>query len=141
MAVIPITSVSLSVLPVRGGDVLTIGGTFDVSKFYQVYIGLNGDDTDEPCYSGNYGDGYLIEPSSASAMSCVTPPLDRGAGHILSIYTSPAVDEGHWGAGCGAPLTAVEVMHRDLLFEVRRSWTRDMDTGPRDLELEPRMDQ
>jgi hypothetical protein len=141
MAAIPITSVSLSVLSLRGGEVLTIGGTFDTTKSYQAFIGPNGDDSDEPCYSGKHGDGYTIKPTSASSLACVTPPLDRGTGHVLSIYTVPAGDVGVWGAGCGAPLTAVEVMHRDLIFEVRRSWTREMDTGPRDLELEPRMDQ
>lgn len=137
MPAIAITSVTPAILPVRGGSAVSIVGVaFSTSGLYLVYIGPTGDNTDEPCYSGVSGSGYLITPDSATAMSCVSPPLDRGTSHILSIYSSPAGDEGHYGT----LLTAAEVMHRDLVFEVRRSWTRDMDTGPRDLELEPRMD-
>jgi hypothetical protein len=60
--------------------------------------------------------------------------------HVLSVYSTDGLDEGHYGAACGPPIYSCETLHVDWKFLFRRSWSPDYDTGPRNLEEEPRMD-
>lgn len=129
---IPIISVDPSVVSLQGGTVITVTGTFPAGDL-AVYIGPNGDDTDEQCYSGDHGSGYVITRTDASTLSCVTPPLARGLNDV-SVYST--VDNG----SLADAITVIEQTHLDSVFEQRKNWPQWVDTGPRELELEDRQD-
>jgi hypothetical protein len=117
----------------HGGAVINLAHAWSTVSSYQVYLGKNGDDTDEPCYSGDFGQGYAISSPDGTTIKIVSPRLslsDLGDCEI-SVYV----------AGSGfrtayAPIDVVEETFSSEMFETRTRWPDHYDVGPRSLPLE-----
>lgn len=133
MAAIPISSVT-SPLLLNGGQVITIAGTFPAADPMSVYLGPNGDATDELCYVGVIGGGSSQQVEAGVAeITVISPPQTRGT-HKLTIIS----DGGDSGVHSGVEV--IEHPHETGVFEMRKTWPPWVDTGPRTIENEPRQD-
>ena len=133
MAIV-IQSVTPDWVPMKGGTVVTVvvgAGQLTPGTNYRLYAGPNGDDTDEPCYSGVIGQGLDCLPEDAQTIECVVPDIPRGR-HYISIYGA--------GGNDAESITAREVSFLDTSFDVRSTFPHWYHTGPRRLADEPRQD-
>jgi len=79
-----ITGMDITDLEPLGGEILTISGNFIVGT-YHFYIGEEGDEDDEPCYSGIVGQGNdVIARGVVSSLQCIAPKLNPGTGYKIS---------------------------------------------------------
>lgn len=125
----PIISLSPSTVPQNGGQLVTLSGTFPTDVAVYSYIGQNEDETDEPCYGATKGNGYDCWSLDGLTLEIVTPPLLLVGSQYVTIQ--------HYYGWDSIAVTVIEHMYTDTLYEIRKNWPIDFNTGPRDMRYEP----
>ncbi len=115
-----------------GGDQFTVTGTFAEKEDLEVFVGENGDVTDEPAYSGQQGFGYLPQSSDGLEVAFVIPPLDfLGSFHVTVRRVSDMSTQTFMNQG-----KIVERNWPSKTFGSRKSFPPWSAAGKRRLELE-----
>jgi hypothetical protein len=125
---VSIDTVDPDPITTAGGHLITLTGTFPVDEALEVFLGPTGDETDDPCYSGESGSGYSPSSSDGTTLEIVSPPMSKGDRKITVRYD---------GDNYTADIEVVEYPYADVVFEVRHNWPKDFSTGPRDITSEP----
>jgi hypothetical protein len=122
------SSVIPAVVEKKGGEVVTITGTFPTGEDLRVYLGQNGSPSDESCYSGTYGQGYACRSSNGTTLEIVTPPVDfTGQAKITVIGSTGALQ---------FTVDVVEDSWSDAWYEMKTRYPDWHEVGNRALPLE-----
>lgn len=128
-----IDSVSVNQIDQRGGTPFVITGIFPVDSDLEVYLGANGDITDERCYGG-LGYGKLPQSSDGTTVTCYSPALvDHGSLHLTVRIVSTQETE--------TKTDAISVLERNWnskQFSMRSHFPSWFDVGYRQLDGEDR---
>lgn len=124
-----IVSISPAIIDDRGGTILTLTGFFPVDTNINVYIGINRNSTDEPCYGGEAGYGYNCRSTDGVTLEVITPMLDLVGSQYVSAFHIYGSDD--------FAITVIEHMFSDTEFEIKKSWEPNYNSGTRSLRNEP----
>lgn len=131
-----ISSVSLAVACAEGGTLFSVYGYFTgkLGTGFHVYVGQNGDDTDELCYSGVAGQGNIILPFTDSELRCYLPtlPITTGSGHHVFVEWIPDTGESDLLSDV---LEVLPPQYYTKVFDFRRVSPRYYAVGPRNMEV------
>jgi len=79
-----ITSVTPEIISEEGGTEMIASGWFPINKPIEIFMGLNGDPTDKPCYGGE-GYGYLPQTADDSELHFTSPPNAPGLDYKITL--------------------------------------------------------
>lgn len=124
----------------EGGVRLVIDGDFSgkLGVAYRVYVGPNGDDTDEPCFSGKVGQGTIIYPLTKTEMRCYLPVLAATDGSPYDVYVENVETPAENDVLAGA-LTVLPKQYRTKVFGLRSVFPRFYFMGPRNMDALERL--
>lgn len=128
-----LTSVDRGSINENGGYLLTIEGVFTIGVPVRVYIGPNGDTTDEICLSGIAGEKYDIFPiQNGTQLQCYTPILDVGGPYDIFVQNVGATEDDTLAAA----ITVYDREYRSSVYDIRRLFPPHWRTGPKNIERE-----
>jgi hypothetical protein len=110
----------------RGGSIVTLSGVpVSTTKEYEFFMGLAGDETDAPCYSGVPGQGYVVKSEDGETFNIVTPPAAIGENIISFREVGGSIDDST------GTIDVVSEPHRDKAHRLRSSLQPWQSTGQR----------
>ena len=128
---VSITSISLSEVPLDGGYLLELTGTFELATLHEVHVGPAGDVTDPICYSGKPGQANQAFPLSTTKLRVYTPELALGDDQDVFIkQVSSALTD-----SLADVLNVVKQDHQTRVFDLRRILPPNYRLGPRNMEV------
>ena len=110
--IVPLTSVTPTVISEAGGEIMVLSGTFPTDRTVQVHIGPLGTTEDPLCYGGQ-GLGYTVQSEDGATVEFVTPPLATGA-VAITVSDPPAT-------GTLAGINVVQRVYPEKRYKIR-SW-------------------
>jgi len=126
-----IVSTDPPIVSSAGGETVVATGVFAVGT-YRIYLGPNGDDTDNPCYSGIPGRGLDILCEDGATMTFVVPPADAGLQKLAAIRVTDSL-------GAGGDIEVAERPWYGKLFRARKHHPPWAAVGARSLRMERRL--
>jgi hypothetical protein len=123
-----LTSISPEKAHEPGGDRLTIFGDFSsyIGQKFLVFIGPNGDITDEPAYSAIPEQGAVLYPRTESFIWCYLPTLDEG---VYNVYVR--LEDGSQDGLLANAIEIFKPQYYDTVFKLRRLYSPHFLVGPR----------
>jgi hypothetical protein len=118
-----------------GGFLLRIAGNFDdyLGQEFEVFIGVNGDDTDAPAFSGVPGRPHIHYPFNGEEIRVYSP--------LLAVDTHSIFVRQKTGSDNDTLVDVLEAFPKDFkssIYDHRKAWSPRIYTGPRSIvEEEP----
>jgi hypothetical protein len=125
---LPLTVLSATEVPLDGGYLVSVYGTFDLGNRYNVHIGPNGDATDPIALSGVSGSPHTIAPATDDRIDFYTPVLVAGLSSVYVFELDTSDDNVLTDS-----ITVVEPVYRQTVFDIRRVLPINYRLGPREM--------